>query len=108
MMDFILTGSRVYGPAKEDSDIDIVMTIAYSTILEAGISALGIAITREEEQIDYGSGYYFKLGEMLINIVGLASEEDLGRWTRATERMRGLPPIENKVKRIEQFNKLCY
>lgn len=107
--DFILTGTQVYGVAKKDSDIDIVLKVDDVYILEKELDNKGITVFRTEvqEHREY-SGFYFRLGIMTFNIICVVNNEHMHLWKHATECMRGIPPIQDRGRRIEAFHRFYY
>ena len=100
-----LTGSQVYGPATNDSDIDIVLTLAEGQELETFLTSLGIEKEQTDAQVEYepDGGYYFHLGPLWINIILADNETEVIRWNQATKMMCSLDPIDDREKRIYKF-----
>ncbi len=106
-IDFITTGSRVYGPAREDSDLDIVVTIYDLPNLEEFLLKKNIKIIERKVQpkLRY-TGFYFNLGGIIINIIVAENIEEMDAWNYATNKMKKLPPIKDRNKRIKMCKKL--
>ena len=107
-MEYAVVGSRVYGGAKSDSDLDIVMLEEEAAELRMELKKLGINIennppTTVEEYRDFQDNFYFRLGEMKINIVALAEEEEYEAWIEATKHMMVGGHIEDKEERRKAF-----
>jgi len=104
-MRFILTGTRVYGPASEDSDLDIVMFKEDHTELEFWLTEHNIEIVRSElQKKEEYSGYYFFLRDMKVNIIHVEEEETMEAWEYATNYMKTIPPIEDRKERVRVFS----
>ena len=109
MFDFAITGSRVYGPHREDSDIDIV--VRYWDLIRTIIPLLESLRIEYAKQSEINPGYKgikFKLHENLpeIQIICALNSKELEAWRQATKSMCDLPPIENRKERIATFSKL--
>lgn len=104
-MKVVLTGTSAYGPAKEDSDIDIVVT--HKTAMEiwgcVGAWALYAYQTEAQEAYEPFGGFYFDLGPLKINVIDAGDEENQEKWAEATEKMKALPPIEDRAERVRTF-----
>jgi len=103
-MRILLTGSHVYGPVHEDSDIDIVLHHDDADELREKLIEKNIELFRSEKQqgTDY-PGYFFSLGILTINIIYVQDDEEMLTWKRATEKLASLPPIEDKEEKIRVF-----
>jgi len=105
MSNVLLTGSRVYGPVTENSDIDVVMFKAEALELLNKITLLGL---KPEVLADYGdaSSFKFSLTDGLppINIIVVDDEVDWLKWEFATNEMRALEPIVDRSERIQMFH----
>ncbi|TFH22030.1 hypothetical protein E4G67_04915 [Candidatus Bathyarchaeota archaeon] len=105
MPNVFLTGSRVYGPITENSDIDVVME------KEDALQLLETIKTHKldfEMFADYGDATSFKFFIFWfppINIIITEDAVDWFKWKYATEKMRGLAPIIDREERIETFHK---
>lgn len=105
-VDFFLTGTRVYGPATIQSDIDVVMGAEDAVRLLDSLRISGIPLW-EAKSIDpeYPS-YCFAIPFFgVVNIIIPFDEADFVSWYKATEYMKTIPPIEDKEERIEVFKK---
>jgi hypothetical protein len=105
MLDFLLTGTRVYGPAKPDSDLDIVVKSSDVIAIQNNLEEHNIPIYNTPIQGEYGNmgGFYFDLFGIQFNIVVAANEEDYNLWDKRTERMKTLPDIEDRDTRLSVF-----
>ena len=105
-MNFLLTGTRVYGPATEDSDLDIVVKLNDVHEIVLFLAKHGIIHYRTPGQDLYGvvGGFYFDLAGITINIIIAESGPEFKEWERRTERMKKLSPIEDRGRRIDVFN----
>lgn len=104
--DFVLTGSRVYGPAKSNSDLDIVMF--YWDLNDTIIPLL------EEYKIPYiyqdhinktYKGIKFMLHKDFppIQIIAVENLTTMAAWGYATNKMYKINSILNRTERIEVF-----
>lgn len=102
----VVTGSRVFGPAREDSDIDIVLEPDGAADLEQWLNGHGIKVlfSEAQEEFEY-QGFYFSVGGMAFSIIvaGTSDEESMGAWEYATNKMKSLPPIIDREVRIQTF-----
>lgn len=107
-MNFLLTGSRVYGPVNPKSDLDIVVMYDDVEKLHAYLTEHNIEIYNTPTQDSYGDigGFYFNLGGIEINIIIAAGKAEFELWERRTEKMKTFPPIEGRNNRISIFNSI--
>ena len=107
-MDFLLTGSRVYGPAKHDSDLDIVVMCDEVYKIYNYLSKHNISLSRTSAQDDYGvdGGFYFDIAGIKVNIIVANSVPEFELWRKRTEKMKTLIPIKGRHKRISIFNSI--
>lgn len=109
----VVTGSRVYGPVNDRSDIDIVMKFEdarkLETMLRQGPSrGAKISVHATASQVDYqeGGGFYFWLNNMLcFNIIVAENDQELAKWEEATTWMRDQQPVSDRKDRINTFRK---
>jgi hypothetical protein len=105
-MDYLITGTRAYGPVTEDSDLDIVVK---STDIEPITDFLidhKIPTYNTPAQAEYGGvgGFYFDLAGIKVNIIVASSQGEFDDWNRRTERMKTLPtPIKDRETRLAVF-----
>lgn len=102
----LLTGSRVYGPITDNSDIDIVMEKTDATKLLNVIETLGLVY---EMMTDYGeaSSYKFYLtGLPPINIIIAQDDVAFFEWEYATNKMKEVAAIIDRGERLNMFHKL--
>ncbi len=105
-MEYILTGSRVYGGSTDDSDLDIVMNYNDALDFKHELTSNGITISKTIEQEEYGDqgGFYFDLFGIEINIIIAESETAFAAWRYATGEMFCEQPIADRDQRVKQFN----
>jgi len=104
MSKVLLTGSRVYGPVTENSDIDVVLFKTEANKLLNRVTLLGL---NPEVLSDYGDASSFKFvidGLPPINIIVVEDEVDWYMWEFATNEMKALEPIVNREERIKMFH----
>ncbi len=103
---YLLTGTRVYGPATEDSDLDIVMKYDGAYKLVQFCKKHDIEIYKTEGQDEYGDdgGFYFDLGFIKVNVIIAGSDRPFEQWERLTEKMKKIAPIHDRERRILVFN----
>jgi hypothetical protein len=104
-MDFIITGTRAYGPAREDSDLDIVVKQDdVQSILDYLVDHK-ISTYSTPGQDSYGDdgGFYFDLFGIKVNIIVAQGELEFNLWQLRTERMKTLPDIEDRDTRLAVF-----
>lgn len=104
----VLTGTQVYGPATEESDIDMVLLKEDADALIAVLLDKNISTYQTEDQQEYGDegGFYFDIGKLKFNIIRASNEKDLLSWKRTTRKMSQQFEIKNRAKRINLFQKL--
>ncbi len=105
---FIVTGTHAYGPARHDSDLDIVIRKQDVEALVNYLTEHNIETYQTEAQEDYtDAGFYFELAFIKINIIIAMTDLDFKIWAGKTERMKKLPAaIEDRWKRLETFNSI--
>ena len=104
-MDFIITGTRAYGPVREDSDLDIVVKSSdVQSILDYLIDRK-ISTYSTPGQDDYGDmgGFYFDLFGIQVNIIVTTNEAEYNLWNKRTEKMKILPDIEDRETHLSVF-----
>ena len=87
----ILTGSRVYGTPKEDSDIDLVVHISEAEILQ--LSQLADEMS-SEMYLSTGS-VSLRFGR--LNLLCVAQREDYLRWEKGTEVLIAQKPVTRET-----------
>jgi len=104
-MVFFPTGTRAYGPAREDSDLDIVVRSDHAKELERNLNLMGFKAYRTEIQLKQRyPGFYVDLNGLTLNIIVCANQVDMDAWQHATVSMRKLrTPIEDREKRLAKF-----
>jgi len=105
-MDFLLTGTRVYGPAHEDSDLDVVVGMEDAITIGKFLAKHNIQLYNTPGQNNYGDkgGFYFDFADVQVNIIVAADTEEFEVWKKRTERMKTIPPISDRETRINTFN----
>lgn len=98
-MEPFLTGSRVYGPLNDESDWDIVMTYDKSSALRR---VLNLAKVETLDGNIYDTGFYFSIGDKVINIIEVGDGE-YNEWSYATKKMKKHGTINDKKERIALF-----
>ena len=104
-MSFIITGTRAYGPTKEDSDLDIVVKSTDTISIGKFLAEHNIPIYNTPGQDSYGDagGFYFDFAGVQVNIIVAENETDFELWRKRTERMKTLPDIEDRDTRLAVF-----
>jgi len=105
-MDYIVTGTRVYGPAGPDSDLDIVVKLNDIGYIVNYLSNHGVQMYRTPGQDEYGvhGGFYFDFIGIKVNIIVAENELDFTEWAIKTEKMKRLPVIPDRDLRLKVFN----
>jgi len=95
------TGSRVYGPASANSDIDFAVLIPFHFNLLADLVVRGVKLTES----NYFKAVKFECMGYSINLIPL-SACDFVAWHKATEAMTLTTPIADKNLRCIVFQQL--
>jgi predicted secreted protein len=105
ILDVFVTGTHVYGPLSNTSDIDIVVIDPAARFLEETLNSYGIITERTEQQEQFPeySGFYFKIGLILFNVIRTMDSKEHEAWYYATQKMLDVEPIDDKYKRKELF-----
>ena len=105
MTKYLVTGTRVYGPVRKDSDLDIVMYYweaeEIKNFLKNNYPTINITET-DQHNSQYRS-FYIEFLDIKINIIVVTNEEEYNCWRQATEKMKKIRPIHNRRIRIEKF-----
>ena len=106
-MKMLLSGSRVFGGATDDSDIDMVVMQRDVADFEAKLIKQGIETwrSRVQEQVDY-DGFYFNVGGIEFNVIVALDENDFAANDYAIEKMKKRDNINNKPLRVYTYRKL--
>ena len=76
-MEYFITGTHAYGPATEDSDLDIVLMTDAANQIADFLHTHGIKTYQTEKQEAYDDGgFYFDLLGIQINIIIVADKKD--------------------------------
>lgn len=107
-LEFLLTGSGVYGVQTNKSDIDIVLYHDKAEELRERIDDMGVAwhFLGDGKADSYSDTlcWYFTIPPLpQINIIALPDRHQFNAWKYATEEMKKLPPFHNRQIRIEKF-----
>lgn len=104
-MDFLITGTRAYGPVTEDSDLDIVVKLCDIKSITNYLLDRNIQMYSTPGQDLYAEegGFYFDLAGIKVNIIVAATQDEFNEWNARTERMKKLPHIEDREARIHIF-----
>ena len=106
-MEYFITGTHSYGPATEDSDLDIVLLADDAEQIREYMEKHFITTYQTERQVEYPQGgFYFDLLGIKINIIIALDNTEFDKWKKRTERMKEFEPIENREHRIEVFNEI--
>lgn len=107
MINYVVTGTRAYGPDREDSDLDIVIRSDIAADFHYDLLQAGIKVwkTEEQERETYG-GFYFDVCGITINVIEAKVQAEFGAWKVATEQMKERPIINDREKRINLFVQL--
>ena len=104
---FIVTGTHAYGPARPDSDLDIVVRKSDIQVILDYLTGHNIKIHQTDAQEEYrDGGFYFNIAFIKINVIIAVNDTDFMLWAGKTERMKKLPAIENRERRKELFNSI--
>ena len=117
-MNFLLTGTRVYGPASEDSDLDVVVDMKDAIGIGKFLAEHSIQLYNTPGQDSYGDkgGFYFDFAGVQVNVIIAQTTDEFKAWEKRTERMKTIPPIPDRETRVATFNQeeedlgvqLCY
>ena len=104
-MKIVLTGTRAYGPAREDSDYDIVMCYWDADRIKRFLNESDVHYEKNSRINPVYEGFTFKLGNSEIQIICADNKVDLDAWEYATEIMIHCKPVSDRDKRIVTFRK---
>jgi hypothetical protein len=102
---YFLTGTRAYGPARDDSDYDVVVLYSWGHYIQGFLHWLEIPFEMVHDNPAYSS-FYLTVRNRRINFVQAHNNTDFEVWFWATMLMRLNPPIEDRETRIETFQTL--
>lgn len=98
-IDFLLTGTRVYGPASNESDIDIVTHIEDIEEIKQELDHYNISWKINDSNYENASLYFTFMG-IMFNII-IATQEEYAHWMIATEKMKRHVFIHGPIKSHE-------
>jgi hypothetical protein len=104
-MKIILTGTRAYGPKREDSDWDFVMEYLFAARVRQMIEKAGIETVDNSDINPEYKGFTFEIYGIQIQVICANDEDDLNAWEYATKKMYQMHPIKNREERIKTFRK---
>lgn len=108
-MQFLLTGTRAYGPLTDQSDWDIVMPREDAISLRTLLALLEIEVHRSDHIHPSYEGFYFKFNQHdKVQIIVAGDKVEFKSWARATEEMKKRPKIYDRRDRISAFQQLFY
>ena len=90
-----LTGSRVYGEPREDSDYDIVLLVTHEQLFFLA-DAAGVDLTAPPPRVEDGCTFYetgpdnaqLKFGK--LNVIALTNPFEFYGWVKGTEQCKQL------------------
>ncbi len=104
---YLITGTRVYGPVTKDSDLDIVITEKIQTELTTWLDKNNLETYQTSAQNLYeNGGFYFNLGPIKINFILTTKGAEFDLWKIRTDEMKKLPEVKDREARIQLFNRL--
>lgn len=100
------TGTMVYGPLTDESDVDFVMT-EYDTRWFGRAAGLDVSMADcHKYALDFMSLKYRASGDMRVtNLIIVPDELAYQAWMHATQALSDLPPIPDKKERTFQFGR---
>ncbi len=100
---FYVTGTAAYGPLEKDSDIDIMIMQDEVADMKAWLDALQIPWEVHKACEGYENGtFYADFNGIKINFI-VCDENMFQQWKYATEKMRELPVLHSRERRIQVF-----
>ena len=105
---YLVTGSRVYGPWNDGSDLDIVLLEPTARSLKEWLEANRFDPYFEGFQKEYDeskAGFYFQFFGFKINIIIVPNLRHFESWKYANERMLLTNSIKDKEERVRIFEK---
>lgn len=99
-----ITGTRAFGPVREDSDIDVVMMQKDAKLFKAFLESVGISVRMEDKPGYQDGNYYFAMNEgPETNVIVMDTKWKFAHWLYATEEMKKIDPISDRCDRILKF-----
>ncbi len=95
-----LTGSRVYGTPRDDSDVDLVVLLS---VRDKDI--LSEFIDNQEEATDRyeGHGTNYVMGK--LNLICVTTQVEFDIWKKGTEDLKAIAPVTREFA-VDYFRKL--
>ena len=108
-MNFLLTGTRAYGPLTDESDWDIVMLRQDADSLKEFLNLLGIEVHRSDHIHPSYEGFWFKFNDInKVQIIVAFDMVEYMAWAQATKEMKASHKIYNREDRVMTFQRLFY
>ena len=105
MQTMFLTGTRAYGPVREDSDYDLVIYRTDRAVLELVLSLLEIPIDYGDDEYDYDSCLKVELNGKILNLIVVDDEVEFLEWLYATNWMTKFSPVTDRDNRVAIFER---
>jgi len=103
MLPFV-TGTSVYGPFTDKSDIDIVMTYYDADRLKEQLMKASFEIREPNKIINpVYEGFEFNIACRSFNVICVENEKEYMAWRYATNQMLYENEIKDRKKRIKLF-----
>ena len=107
IMRSFITGTQVYGPITEKSDIDIVVFEEDADAIAKYLSEHNIEITYTDiNGGEHYKGFYFNIVGLRFNIVVVTNEEDWNARKTVTDIMKQQFYIPDRQDSINMYKKL--
>lgn len=108
-MNFLLTGTRAYGPVTEKSDWDVVMLREDAISFKSLLLMLDIEVHRSDHIHPSYEGYYFKFNQHeKVQIIVAGDMVEYEAWSKATKEMKARHKIVDRQDRISTFQTFFY
>jgi len=108
-MNLVITGTRAYGPARPDSDLDIVMKLDQAEHFLHLLKTLDIPTysSSDIKNPEY-EGFSFSISGRLprVQVIVAFSDEELQSWKYATDMLKEMDPISDRERRISLHTSL--
>lgn len=107
MKNIFLTGTVIYGPFTNESDIDVVINPIYARIIEGVLFALGIRIRFSAVDDPSYNGFSFEIdNSRKIQIIVPDNDKEFKCWNYATQKMKKQDSISDRFERVAEFRHL--